>query len=388
MHLISQIKDAIRTNYVLVEEVDRVIAALDSSADVYTGIDDPHQLAETLTRVLRDITADKHFAVVFTPPGTESAQQAGYDWAAVDRRNNYYFHAVNYLAGNVGYLDFRVFFDAGVAGETAIGAMAFLANTDALIFDLRRNRGGVPSMIQLLQSYLFSEPTHINTFYNRVSDEYTQSWTMPYVPGKKMADVPVYVLISPLTGSAAEEFAYNIQQLERGTLVGQTTAGAGHISTRVPLDAGFSVNVPSGRPINPISGTGWEGVGIHPHIETSVEDALYVAHTHALETLIESADDADLRAYRQWELETVQAQRDPYPVADLARYVGNYDDRRVWLDNGVLTYQYIAMPEPMLPVAEHTFVLMDDMRATFNDDTMLLTWRDSPRQVTCRKMPL
>jgi hypothetical protein len=45
--------------------------------------------------------------------------------------------------------------------DVFLGAMNFVAHTDALIFDLRENHGGDPSMADFMVLYLFREPTHI-----------------------------------------------------------------------------------------------------------------------------------------------------------------------------------------------------------------------------------
>ena len=93
--------------------------------------------------------------------------------------------------------------------------MQFIANTDAVILDLRDNGGGEPEMVAYLSSYLFPEPIHLNDLWNRASSTTRQYWTLPYVPGTRLSDKPVFVLTSSRTFSAAEEFAYNLQALKR-----------------------------------------------------------------------------------------------------------------------------------------------------------------------------
>ena len=44
-----------------------------------------------------------------------------------------------------------------IAGDVAVAAMNFLANTSALIIDLRENLGGSPEMVVLLSTYLFGD---------------------------------------------------------------------------------------------------------------------------------------------------------------------------------------------------------------------------------------
>ncbi len=108
--------------------------------------------------------------------------------------------------------------------------MNFLANSDALIVDLRENGGGAPAMIQLLSSYLFSgePPAPERLLLPAATTRPMQFWTQPYVPGARLADSRPYVLTSRRTFSGAEEFTYNLKNLKRATIVGETTGGGAH----------------------------------------------------------------------------------------------------------------------------------------------------------------
>ena len=163
--------------------------------------------------------------------------------------------------------------------------MNFLGNVDAIIFDLRDNGGGDPKMVALISTYLFDQPTHLNDIYNRKEDATTQFWTLPYVPGKRLAGKPVFVLTSKYTFSAAEEFAYNLKNLKRGTIIGETTGGGAHPVSGQRIDDHFMIGVPSGRAVNPISKTNWEGTGVEPDIKVPANQALEVAKEKALEEI-------------------------------------------------------------------------------------------------------
>ncbi|HEX2165122.1 MAG TPA: S41 family peptidase, partial [Thermoanaerobaculia bacterium] len=166
------------------------------AAGAYDGLDRLPDFTARLTEDLRSISKDLHLGVGWAPePAGERPDPAELEarFAAEARRSNYCFEKVEHLAGNVGYLRLDCFADAALAGATAEAAMAFLAGSDALIFDLRQNGGGSPSMIQLLSSYLFAEPTHLNSFYIRRGDRTEQFWTQAHVDGRRMAEVPVYV---------------------------------------------------------------------------------------------------------------------------------------------------------------------------------------------------
>ncbi len=245
------------------------------------------ELAGLLTTDLRSVNNDLHLNARRTPPRSAAAEvdpeEARRERLEQTRRRNYGFSKLEILDGNVGYLDLRGFISADIGGDTAVAAMAFLANTDAVIIDLRRNGGGDPTMIQLLSSYFFEEPTHLNSFQWRGKEQIDQFWTLPHVPGKKLVDTPLFVLTSNRTFSAAEEFTYNMKNLERATIVGQTTGGGAHPGGVHDIEGMISVFIPGGRAINPITGTNWEGTGIAPHVEVAVDKALEEAHRLALD---------------------------------------------------------------------------------------------------------
>jgi C-terminal processing protease CtpA/Prc len=135
----------------------------------------------------------------------------------------------------------------------------------------------LPKMIALISSYLFDGPTHLNDLYNRKEDSTTQYWTLPFIPGPRLANKPVFVLTSKRTFSGAEEFSYNLKNLKRGTIVGETTGGGAHPVAGHRIDDHFMIGVPFARAINPVSKTNWEGTGVQPDVPAKAPEALDVA---------------------------------------------------------------------------------------------------------------
>jgi C-terminal processing protease CtpA/Prc len=226
------------------------------------------------------------------------------EWHLKARLDNYGLHKAERLPGNIGYLDIRKFNDPSQAGETAVGALNFLANTDILIIDLRRCEGGNPDMVALISSYLFGEErVHLNSFHWREGEINEQYWTLPYVPGKRYGDKPIYVLTSQETFSGGEEFAYNLKVRKRATLVGETTGGGANIGAPYRIHPHFEVFIPIGRPVNPVTGTNWEGCGVTPDVPVAQEQALQVACRMALETILEKLGEEPTGAYRGQEEE-------------------------------------------------------------------------------------
>jgi hypothetical protein len=258
----------------------------------YDSITDGGAFAKMLTDNFQEVSHDKHLNVDFSPVPMPKRPEGPPDADARARyrkdmeRMNCGFDKVEILSGNVGYLKFNFFADPEVCGPTAVAAMNFLANVDAIIFDLRENGGGDPKMVAFISTYLFSEATHLNDLWERKGDVTHQYWTLPYVPGKRLDGKPAYVLTSKETFSGGEEFCYNLKNLKRATLIGETTGGGAHPVNGHRIDDHFMIGVPFARAINPISKTNWEGTGVEPDVKVPAADALATAQKLAAEKLI------------------------------------------------------------------------------------------------------
>jgi hypothetical protein len=259
----------------------------------YDAITDGHTFAALLTEHLQAVSRDKHLHVLSVPavlpkgdlkPDPAQAAQRRADL----KRNNCGFQKAERLPSNIGYLKFNIFADPAICGPTAISAMSFLGNVDAVIFDLRDNGGGEPEMIALISTYLFDQPTHLNDLYSRKDNETTQYWTLPYVPGKRLSGKPAFVLTSKRTFSGAEEFSYNLKNLKRATIIGETTGGGAHPTSGHRLADHFMILVPDARAINPITKTNWEGKGVEPDVKVPAAEALELAKKMAAEQIRKS----------------------------------------------------------------------------------------------------
>ena len=252
----------------------------------YDGVRDGNAFAKLLTSHFQDVSHDKHLFVSFSPTqlpedSSSPSPDATARYREAMQEANCAFEKVEHLGGNVGYVKFNGFADPEVCGPTAIAAMNFLANVDALIFDLRQNGGGDPKMIALISTYLFATPVHLNDLWTRKGGETQQFWTLPYVPGKRLPSIPVYVLTSHRTFSGAEEFSNNLKVLKRATIIGEVTGGGAHPVTGHRIDDRFTIGVPFARAINPVTKTNWEGVGVEPDVKVPAADALTTAQALA-----------------------------------------------------------------------------------------------------------
>ena len=295
--IVAELAKSLREVYVFADQAEEMASRVESRLgdDAYAPLSAPERLAAMLTGDLRSITDDQHLRVFVLPPETrqheDDLKEARRRYEERAWRENYGFRLVQILDGNVGYLELRNFADPAVAGGTAAAAMAMLSNAEALIIDLRENLGGSPFMVQLLASYLLEQaPQHLVDQYVRSLDSTRQIHSLPWVPGKRMPDIPVYVLISSRTFSAAEGFTYMMQSLERASVVGERSAGGAHPVKVVKLGHGLAASIPFARAINPITESNWEGTGVAPDIEASAADAFGVAYAQALETLADAAE--------------------------------------------------------------------------------------------------
>jgi C-terminal processing protease CtpA/Prc len=287
----------------------------------YDGITSAMAFSDTLSANLRELAHDLHLRThyrheplpVIDPNATGPTAEERTRYTADQRRQNFGFQKVERMPGNIGYVELTQFDGSAEGGAVAQAAMQFLQYTDALVFDLRRNGGGDPNMIVLLLSHLYGDDdrVHVNDFFTRTDPVMPQYWTLTTLPGPRFLDKPVYVLTSKRTGSAAEEFAYDIQQLKRGTLIGETTAGGANPGELVRLNANFAAFIADGRAVNPVSKTNWEGVGVAPDVKVPADDALRTAHVAAIESLMAKTNDPERKASLTRALEVAKAPARP-----------------------------------------------------------------------------
>jgi hypothetical protein len=316
----TQVIDAIlkrlNDSYVFPEVAKKMEQSIRERIDKkeYDQITSAKQFATTLTKDLQAISDDKHLRVRYShspipergprrEPTAEEREQRRRDlnWM------NHGFVKVERLRGNIGYLEFSNFMDPELGADTVAAAMNFIHGTDALIIDLRANGGGSPAMVALVCSYLFGpEPVHLNDLYWREGDRTDEFWTRKEVAGKRYLNKEVYVLTSKRTFSGAEEFTYNLKNLKRATIIGETTGGGAHPGGVFRASEHFGVFVPTGRAINPITKTNWEGTGVTPDVAVPADQALLVARLTALKKSLTTLTNPDFKDGVQEEIEKLE----------------------------------------------------------------------------------
>jgi hypothetical protein len=298
----------LRANYVFPELAEQAATAVEArlAAGEYDHLDEI-TLTERLTQHLREVCDDKHLAVRLgggPPPGPppgggpEPERRPPKDHEArrlAMRRkgqlDNFGIHRVERLDGNVGYLDVRRVAMPANAGPAIAAAMELVAGTYALIIDLRRNGGGSVEGVVFWCSYLFDErPVHFNDIFHADTGETRQFWALPYVPGPRYVDRPVYVLTSSHTFSGGEDFGYTLQALGRAQVIGETTGGGAHPTRPFPISAAVHIAIPFARSVNPVTGTNWQGTGVVPDVAVPEAQAYDTAYATALRHVLAMDD--------------------------------------------------------------------------------------------------
>jgi hypothetical protein len=370
--VIDEIATVFNKSYIFAETARKVEETLRAKlkAGDFDKFDAAPAFAQAVSAVILDVSKDRHTGFAYNPAraedmrrlegrSEEDARKVRERELEEARRENFGFRKVERLAGNVGYLDFRVFASPADAGPTAVAAMNFLAHCDAIIVDLRQNGGGEPAQIQLISSYLFEEPVHLNDLYARATDTTENYWTLPYVPGARASKADVYVLTSARTFSGAEEFSYNLQNLKRATIIGETTGGGAHPTNAMIVQHDFILRVPFARAINPVSKTNWEGTGVKPDIACPAAEAFDRAYALAVEKLAAKATDPQAKGEFEWILAGQKAKGNSARVDEktLKTYAGVYGERQVTFENGALYYQRTGPKYRLVPMTATLFAL-------------------------------
>jgi hypothetical protein len=341
-------------------------------AGAYDSVADPSRLSQLLTTDLRSVNHDLHLSVSYSAgnPGG-GGRGGGGALGFLSRAQHFALGRVDVLPGNIGFIDITGFSVEGQARDIIVSALEYLQTTDAMIIDVRRNRGGDGELVNFLVSH-FTGPDTLatNTVRLRAGNRSFTRYTLASVPGPRRPDVPLYVLTSRATGSAGEAFAFVLQNLKRATVIGDRTAGAGHNVSIIPSGHGFQTGISYSRVSDSRTGKEWEQIGVQPDVKVDVNTALDVGQSMALKTIASKADDAQ-RAMLGLIRESVEARVRPHavPAPLLAAYAGEYEGgRRISVVDGRLMYEAPigGMAETLVALSDSVFVAASQARLTFD----------------------
>lgn len=299
--VIEQVISNLNRAYVFPEVAAQIELGLRRQRGEFDSITSAEALAAQLTKTLRALAnGDQHLMVRYsekpvsvqsndaTPPAEEVAALQ-----VRSMRKNAGFESLRRLRGNIGSLELSMFYRPDQVAPKLSAAMVLLANTSAMVIDLRDCGGGDPETVMLVASAFFDVRTHLTDIFWRDEGRTEERWTDPDAPARYGQTRPLVIVVGPETASGCEDFAYALQQAKRATVIGETTAGAAHAGAPKRLTEHFMLFVPSGRPLNSVTHANWEGVGVTPDVRVSVDKALVAAHVELLERLIAiETDDA------------------------------------------------------------------------------------------------
>ncbi|MDH4197265.1 MAG: S41 family peptidase, partial [Candidatus Aminicenantes bacterium] len=275
--VIEKISGLLEARYVIPEEAkawaDEIRAK--NEAGAYAAVTEPAALAEKITADLRAITHDQHLwvrLVESTGSGekAESPLSQSLHFLQLRDREHAGVFKLDWLEGRIAYLDIRRFYPPSLAKDILAGATAALVGADAVVIDLRENQGGAGEVLPFLCGAFFRQPTQLSSWYSRERDFLQEFWTRREVGGERLADVPLFLLTGPKTFSAAEMFAYDMQASRRAMIVGEATRGGAHSVDLFRVDDQFEIYISTGRAVNPLTGSNWEGVGVLPDVRVAV----------------------------------------------------------------------------------------------------------------------
>jgi hypothetical protein len=364
---------------------------------LYDTISNPRDFALKLTKDLRSVYNDLHLSMNFNPNAEKNlmdtspkntAENEARDLEAA-RKQNYGFIKTELLKGNVGYVHFNQFYElTDDAKKTVESAFTFLKYSDGLIIDLRDNRGGSPDMVKYICSFLFSKPTHINDLFEHRTGKTQQYWTEPVKGYEVLSGIPIYVLTSSRTFSAAEEFAYDLQSQRRGKVVGETTGGGAHPVSFQLTGHGFIALVPFARALNPVTRTNWEAVGVKPDLAVDPDNAIDAALLNFYDDRIAVLTDSVKKAPFAWDRAMLYANLHPQLVdpSVLKSYTGTFKFREdvgetITFEAGALYAKAeVGKPSRLLAFSANTF------KPEHNDTYKLEFVKDAAGQISQVKL--
>jgi hypothetical protein len=160
-----------------------------------------------------------------------------------------------------------------VAASHAFDQIAtFLAGAKSIILDVRYNPGGSDDVSMAYAGYFTNTALPAFTKITRTETGYTAPYQAVLEPQRSTLDVPVIVLTSPYTGSAAEIFTMTMRELPQVTTMGTPTSGGLSDVMSVKLPNGWELGL-SHQVYTTMAGENFERVGITPDITVALDVA-------------------------------------------------------------------------------------------------------------------
>ncbi len=379
--VIDSLTSALLKNYIYPDTAKKMSSYIKAKlkTGAYDTVNDPNKFAQALKSDLYVVYRDLHLSVYYDPDMEKGLQSKSYMQVVTDhlqflkfaQQQNFGFSKIEILDSNIGYVSLTRFFDVSEQStETVRSVFSVLRNTNALIIDLRYNSGGEADMVKYICSFFFKEKTHINDQFEHRANKIYQYWTQPLTDSSLFFTMPLYILVNGYTYSAAEEFAYDLQNLHRATIVGEITGGAAHPVAPINISNGFFGNIPYARAINPVSKKNWEGIGVKPDISVNTNSALDAVILSFYDRQISISKDSGIVKTAKWMRIIVNSKLHPFSIsiAALKTFVGNYNGGLITVENGQLYFTATSGNKTVLVPLSQTVFTNNNRRIEFHQN--------------------
>lgn len=380
--LIDSINISLGNNYVFPDKTQLIQKHLKSTSKkkAYNSLSkDPHKLAAQIQADIFSIHHDPHMRVDYNPEWwghnqnqTEPSEEETRQFAKFVKDNNFMFKKVELLPGNIGYLPFNVFVEFIEEAKPIIAsALGFLANSSAIIIDLRENTGGEPDMGSQMESYFFKEKTLTNVIINSSKKDTTLYYADPAKTDGLTLSMPMYILTSKKTFSGGEAFSYNMQQAKRATVVGEITGGGAHPTKPFSVGQGFVVEIPFAYSINPFSKTDWEGTGVIPDVSVDASKALIKAQELIFRERQTSAKTEEDKQKMEYLINALYVNQDlgSLPLDQFDKFIGTYGPLVIYREGNKLFCNISGHISELAHISKNLFVLDGNAQIEFIKDS-------------------
>ncbi len=376
--LIDSININLENNYIFPDKALMIATHLRSQAKkgAYNSFStDPQKLASQVQADIYSIHRDPHMVVGYNPgwqghkkgytgPSEEEARW----FAKFVKDNNFMFKKVELLPGNIGYLPFNIFVEHVKDAKPIIAsALGFLANSSAIIIDLRENTGGEPEMVSQLESYFFKEKILLNVIINRSNKDTAFYYADPAKTDGLTLSMPMYILTSKKTFSGGEDFSYGMQQAKRATIVGEVTGGGAHPTNPFSVGQGFLVQIPFARSSNPVTKTDWEGTGVIPDVNVDASKALIKAQELIFRERQAMAKTEEEKQKMEYLINALYVNQDlgTLPVDQFDKFVGTYGPLVIYREGNKLFCNISDNISELAHISKNLFVLDGNAQIDF-----------------------
>jgi hypothetical protein len=361
-------------NYIFPERVKKIETTI-AKKFANNGYKDQTTLFDFLENINKDFESlgnDHHLNIFYGPSYVKKIRAAENDrqsivpvipaqFLAEVKYENFFLKKAERLDGNVGYFKFNKFEELQFAKESISAAMNFISHSSAIIIDLRENGGGSAETVHFLESYFLPDSTKLGQFRRRINNEVVELWTIKDPVIKKIPDsIPLFILVSKITSSAAESFAYGLQQFKRATVIGAQTHGEGNPGKRFVINESLYIMIPTATNINIITGTNWEGTGVTPNMLVAADLALPTAIMESYINLEKKSGSEELKQLYQWMIPIYESQINPIIPSEefMNRITGKYGEKnQIKIENGNLFFINSSGKYKMTYMKNNTFLV-------------------------------